>query len=56
MLNVNVSDADLPRRGERTLLKPAFSRRTAALCTAWNGVGDAFTKLRKRVAASGLDP
>lgn len=40
--------------GLSTFWKPAFSRRNAALCTAWKGVGDAFTNLRNLVAASGL--
>ena len=37
-----------------TFRKPAFSKRMEAFWTAWKGVGDAFTNLRNRVAASGL--
>ena len=37
----------------RTLEKPALSRMADASATAWNGVGDALTKSRRRWAASG---
>ena len=37
----------------QTFWKPAFSRRRAAWRTAWNGVGEAFTKSRNLFAASG---
>ena len=36
-----------------TFENPAFSRRTAALATAWKGVGLALTNLMNRTAASG---
>ena len=36
-----------------TLRNPAFSRRRAAVATAWRGVGEALTNWRRRVAASG---
>ena len=36
-----------------TFLNPACSNRRAAFWTTWKGVGDAFTNLTKREAASG---